>query len=71
MFDAGGIRIGYVLRSASMLVIAGHSEQFTFPRNPVITTEFGLNVPELVDIVFRVRSGGGDLSHSVRVRLLI
>ena len=53
--------------------IMGHSEQFMFPRNPVITTEFGLNVLELVDIVFRVRSGGGggDLSHSVRVRLLI
>ena len=51
--------------------IASHRKWFTLPRNPIITTEFGLDVLELVDIMFRVRSGGGDLSHSVRVRLLI
>ena len=51
--------------------ITSHSKQFTLPRNPIITTKFGLDVPELVDIVFRVRSGGGNLSHLVRVRLLI
>ena len=48
-----------------------HSEQFMLPRNPVVTAKFGLDIPELVDVVFGMRSGGGDLSHLVRVRLLI
>ena len=52
-------------------LIASRSKQFMLPRNPVVMAKFGLDVPELVDVVFGMRSGGSDLNYLVRVRLLI
>ena len=71
MFDAGGIRIGYMLRSASMLIIAPRSVMCQFVVVPVVTVSYCLfrgilslcvNVSILLQLFFLVLPSAWHLS---------